>query len=73
MRWKIYENEAIDCQQEMHLLQNKKDAGKLVQKHLQGELEDAKHRLEMVGPRIYHHCGALQTHNYGICLCSLLF
>jgi hypothetical protein len=48
VRWKIYENETVDCSQELEALSSKKEAGKIVQGHLAGELAEAQRRLELV-------------------------
>lgn len=45
MRWKIYENEATDCEKELAQLGAKKESAKLVRKHLGSELAEAKERL----------------------------
>ncbi len=38
----------MDCSQELEALSSKKEAGKIVQGHLAGELAEAQRRLELV-------------------------
>lgn len=52
MRWKIYENEARDCEKEISQLGSKKASSKLVRKHLSAEMADARHRLLLVQQEI---------------------
>eukprot|EP00286_Rhodomonas_abbreviata_P001595 CAMPEP_0181289966 /NCGR_PEP_ID=MMETSP1101-20121128/1168_1 /TAXON_ID=46948 /ORGANISM="Rhodomonas abbreviata, Strain Caron Lab Isolate" /LENGTH=142 /DNA_ID=CAMNT_0023394231 /DNA_START=23 /DNA_END=451 /DNA_ORIENTATION=+ len=53
MRWRIYDNETTDCQKEIASLAAKKEASKLVRKHLTTELADAEKRLALIQEEIH--------------------
>ena len=45
MRWRIYDNEAGECQREMDVLRSRREAARLVREHLATEMADAERRL----------------------------
>ena len=52
MRWRIYDNEAQDCLNDIDDLKSRQQASKLVKEHLTSELSDAQRRLEEVKQEI---------------------